>query len=187
MIEKLPYGGSALDQDSADLITEALHKYSPKNILEFGSGTSTAIFANYAEQTGAKVTSLEHLEWAREKTLNLLGESSQYVDLRHAPIESPKSKAYQTTLTDNIDFVLIDGPPAYGGVDHIGREGTFPQVYPHLADSWHVFVDDANREHEKLCLELWINLLEIFNEHSYEYEYTHTNKGLLHIWGNKRT
>jgi hypothetical protein len=185
MIEKLPYGGSALDKDSADLITEALRKYSPKNILEFGSGTSTAIFANYAEQTGAKVTSLEHLEWAREKTLNLLGESSRYVDLRHAPIKGPESKAYQTTLPDNIDFVLIDGPPAYGGVDHIGREQTFPQAYPHLADNWHIFVDDANREHEKSCLKLWVGLIETSKEYLYDYKYTQTNKGLLHIWGHK--
>jgi hypothetical protein len=171
----LPYGGSAISSETAEFIINFLREKRPKNILEFGSGTSTFIFADYAKNTGAKVTSLEHLKWAKEETLDLLGEYSQYVDLRHAPIDLNIGQEYQSEIPLGIDFVLIDGPPAYGGHNHIGREKTLPQVYNHLANSWDIFIDDADREHEKNCIKNWQEKYDFY------YKYIPVNKGLFHL------
>jgi hypothetical protein len=175
----LPYGLSALDEYSAHLIIDFIFHNKPKTILEFGSGTSTYIFADYAAKSDAQVISLEHIEKYYNETLSLLGPFSKYVDLRLCRIEDQQYVS-EKELPLGVDFVLIDGPPAYGGPDHIGREKTFPQIYNYLSSDWHVFLDDAKRKHEYDCLELWKD------KYNFHYEYIETEKGLLHLH-NKKT
>jgi hypothetical protein len=176
----LPYGGSAISSQTAEFIIDFLREKKPKNILEFGSGTSTFIFADYAKSTGAKVTSLEHLKWAMDETLDLLGEYKEYVDLRYAPINLDVSQEYQSEIPLGIDFVLIDGPPAYGGINHIGRESTLPQIYNYLDNNWNILIDDADRDHEKNCIKMWQEKYEFY------YKYIPVNKGLFHLTKHER-
>lgn len=175
----LPYGLSALDEVAANIIADQLYTIEPRTILEFGSGTSTYIFADYAAKADAQVVSLEHIEKYRDQTLSLLGPFSKYVDLRLCTIQD-QQYINEKDLPLGIDFVLIDGPPAYGGSDHVGREKTFPQIYNYLSSDWHVFLDDAKRDHEKHCLEIWKE------KYHFHYEYIETEKGLLHLY-NKKT
>jgi hypothetical protein len=174
-LPNLPYGLSALDRDSAGIINDYLYEANPKTILEFGSGTSTFIFAAYAAETGAKVISLEHIEKYYNQTLSLLDWYSQFIDLRLCKIDN-QNYISDKDLPLGIDFALIDGPPAYGGPDHIGREQTFPQIYNYLSPNWNVFLDDAKRNHEKNCLELWKE------KYHFNYNYIDTEKGLLHLY-----
>lgn len=174
-LPNLPYGLSALGRDSAGIINDYLYEANPKTILEFGSGTSTFIFAAYATEAGAKVISLEHIEKYYNQTLSLLDWYSQFIDLRLCKIDN-QNYISDKDLPLGIDFVLIDGPPAYGGPDHVGREKTFPQIYNYLSPHWNVFLDDAKRSHEKNCLDLWKE------KYHFNYKYIDTEKGLLHLY-----
>lgn len=58
---------------------------------------------------------------------------------------------YDTDLPSGIDFALIDGPPGLT----VGREAALFAFWPYLSPEWEIWLDDADRDHEKGCLMLW--------------------------------
>jgi glycosyltransferase involved in cell wall biosynthesis len=132
-----------------------LWQLQPRTVLECGSGASTLVLARYAQRTGAKVVSLEHKGEFYQRTLTNLRKEGlrESVDLRMCKLDGGSSPWYVTDLPDNIDFVLIDGPPTGEG----GRAATFPNIYPHLANDWEVWLDDGDREEEKEMARSWVS------------------------------
>lgn len=64
-------------------LVQILEKQKPKKILEFGSGSSTMIFADYAARNGAEVISVEADEaWAKKAHELLAGNDN--VKIVHA-------------------------------------------------------------------------------------------------------
>jgi protein-L-isoaspartate O-methyltransferase len=167
--------GMAQTQSSMDLITNSrlftnqwilpkttaaeldarLWQKQPRTILECGSGVSTLILARYAQQTGAKVVSLEHKGEFYQQTLQLLRRQNlrDAVDLRICKLDRSENPWYVTDLPDNIDFVLIDGPPTGEG----GRAATFPNIYPHLSENWEAWLDDGDRVEETEMVKAWVS------------------------------
>ena len=129
-----------------------LWRNQPRNVVEFGSGVSTVVLANYAQQTGAKVTSFEHASrYKRETEQKLRSARLQGVtDLRLAALKG-SPPAYDGEMPDGVDFVLIDGPPEYTG----GRAAILPLIYDCLADNWEAWLDDASRDLEQEALKSW--------------------------------
>ena len=143
-----------------------LQQKRPRTIVEFGSGISTLLFASYALANPThrvQVLTIDH-EQAWIDTVNQkLAERQldRFITTIHAPIvsfddASESSGVYAPrrvrrgihSLQSQIDFVLIDGPPAH----LYGRGGTLPQVLPWLSDKATVLLDDACRPHEfQLC------------------------------------
>ena len=92
-----------------------LRKHKPRTILEIGSGATTAVFANYAEETGARFISVDESEVWSGHTRSLLDSLGLggIVEFRILPkrIDPGKMEArYEGLPAEAFDFVLIDGP-----------------------------------------------------------------------------
>jgi hypothetical protein len=139
---------AALDQHLADL--------QPTLTVEAGSGRSTAVLARHARRHIA----LEHLPKIAVATRSQARHAS--LDLRVVDLVPYKTPAgtfrwYDTELPDQIEFALIDGPPGR----RVGREAAGFAIVPQLAADGEIWLDDADRDHEQHCLDLWTAHLPI--------------------------
>lgn len=97
-------------------LSKLLEKHKPKSILEFGSGSSTLVFAEYAKKNNAKVLSIDESEKWAANTLKLIGDQNpKCVDVvarprNFLPEKKPKEIKYDVEIKENFDFVLVDGP-----------------------------------------------------------------------------
>jgi len=147
-MRSLKWDGWSIGKRSADILLNILNEHKPKKILDIGSGLSTVLFSEWAAENNAEVISLEHTKKYYESTKKLL---NQKVDLRLCDlIETKHGFFYKTELPNDIDFVLIDGPPG-----SIGRNATFYAVYPHLSKGYLAWLDDADRQGEREILKNW--------------------------------
>lgn len=148
-----------------------------KSIIEFGSGASTLYIAKLLKSNNieANFFSVEsNAEWASKirKQLELL-ELTSYVTIITAPIKSvDKSLALgaQTLWYDveilnldlkmvpNFDLVLVDGP--FGGLTSNARFSAVPYLREKLGNTYSIFLDDIDREDEKLILKTWEGILQ---------------------------
>lgn len=100
-------------------LAKLLRTFRPKSILECGSGASTAVFAEYAENSGAFLCSLESSEQWRDNTANALGSRRTQVNfvLASAKTEMGDPIRYyyefdpRSVRDGQFDLVYIDGPP----------------------------------------------------------------------------
>ena len=99
-------------------LKEMVTKYKAKSILEFGSGSSTCIFAQYAKRNNARLTSVdESKEWL-EHTRNVVGkiaDDNNRICFIHADrvvdcTSDPKSTSYDYNFAGEWDLVYVDGP-----------------------------------------------------------------------------
>lgn len=94
-----------------------LDQYRPRFIAEMGSGTTSAVFALWAQRNGARYLANEnHPQWTAvtRDSLSLLGFAEPAQAVRHVPSE--RSQAREATrfvepIPKQADFVYIDGPP----------------------------------------------------------------------------
>jgi len=155
---RLEWSAWTLSKDSMRAVMDRLEVLRPKRIIETGSGLSSLFLADYCRRYGAELVSLEHDPGHYRRTQDLLAvfNLSRWVDLRLAPLRSLSCPDgmdypwYDCRLSDAIDFVLVDGPP----MSH-GRQAVYFALHPHLAPTWELWLDDANRKHEQSCLRLW--------------------------------
>lgn len=129
-----------------------LFRAQPRQILEMGSGLSTVVLANYARITGASVTTLEHdARYFRQTQLTLHDRQLRNsVNLVPASL-SGTPPTYDYPLPQNVDFLVIDGPPERLG----GRAATLPHALPDLAERWTAWLDDGDRPGEQAAVAQW--------------------------------
>lgn len=156
-----------LDAHSAVELDRYLATRRPRNIVECGSGSSTAVLARYAAATGARLTVLEHDAKHASRTIDLLQDydlgsgvvcAVHTLPLVHWPMpevgltDAPWYDGAESVLTPDVDFVLIDGPPERFG----GRAATLLALRPFLRSdgAWSAWLDDADREGEQMALRL---------------------------------
>ena len=152
-IRNLELNDWTLPKETLAELEAHLWRTRPMNIVEFGSGHSTAIFAQYAKVSGATVTSFEHDPRFLRQTSDLLGDLRPYVDLELAPLEG-KPPMYQAKMPDLFDFALIDGPPSRTG----GRAATFPALMAiDHGPNAEVWLDDGFRTEEFQAMQGWLN------------------------------
>ncbi|HIG31247.1 MAG TPA: glycosyltransferase [Verrucomicrobiales bacterium] len=154
---RLRWTGWSMTRLSAGHLCDRLEALKPMRILELGSGTTTAMLAAFAAETGAKLVTLEHKPNFLEKTRNLLASLNlaDAVDLCLAPLAPFRHKNTEWMFYDRVppgpyDFVLIDGPPK-----NVGRQAGLFGIRPELAPRWEIWFDDGARDHEKECIALW--------------------------------
>lgn len=172
---------------SPDVGVFLLEKMRSKNydlIIEFGSGTSAALFAKAAEiLNGGKrsaiaktmkteIVTFEHNEKYHGQTQKMLQARnlSGYVNLVLAPLVDWKddsgdylyydSKAILQELSEKYSerkikiLVLVDGPPGLTCTN--ARYPAVPVIFNMLSKhSIDIVLDDANRPEEKKLIELW--------------------------------
>lgn len=152
------WGEWALTEYAAHELKAWLYQMMPRNVVEFGSGMSTVLFAEYARDTGATITSFEHSPEHAARTRSALDarDLGGRVDLRLTEVSDVDTPAgrlpmYRDDIPDRVDFALIDGPPG-----KIGRAGVFFALAPRLAATgWEVWLDDAARPGERSAVNLW--------------------------------
>ncbi len=167
-------GSWSLAAASLNFLEHQIHSLSPRLILEFGSGVSTACLARYMQDVHGDsdrlyVVSIEQdLKYLRS-ALSLLETLSlrSCVRILHAPLSEQEIEGTRTTcyelptgmLHDLLhgvlpDFVLIDGPAGGSAT----RYGTLPLARPFLAPEAWFFLDDALRDGELRVASMWNDL-----------------------------
>lgn len=144
----------SLARETLALLWELCRKYKPKTLVEFGSGLSTVLFANYARSAQAPVTvvAFEHSEQYAEETRSLLEtfRLQNYAIILKYPTDIPIF--LESIGKSRIDMVLIDGPPRTFGE---GRMLTLPSLSHALRRGGIFVLDDAFRRHERQCVYDW--------------------------------
>ncbi|MEZ4749534.1 MAG: class I SAM-dependent methyltransferase [Bdellovibrionota bacterium] len=144
------------------LIAQA-QKHRPQQIVELGSGVSTLILGSIAKTWGGQVLSFEqdlHFAKITQERLDRFGLHN--VQIRLAPLTDRRLlgetwKWYDLdpeTIERPIDFLFIDGPPAY--IQKLSRFPALPILKDKLTPSAVIILDDADRGDEKNVLSRWL-------------------------------
>lgn len=97
-------------------LKQLLEKHQPRNILEFGSGSSSVVIKNYAKKHGARFTTVDESEdWAKQARQFICepGDDTITVIAREKVCDvgqDPPSITYSGSFDGAYDFVFIDGP-----------------------------------------------------------------------------
>ncbi len=153
-----PWGTWSISDDVAQALTEHCHTRRPRRVLELGSGRSTLVLAEGARELGFELVTLEHdLKFYRQTRARLiragLGRFCQlhFVPLRkHSLPGRTDARWYSAQLEGRFDFVFADGPP-----ERFGRSAILFALQRHLTSAWELWLNDAERLHERDCVRLW--------------------------------
>ena len=156
--QRLTWNPWSLEKSLAKKLIGRISELKPKRILELGSGTSTALIADYAKNYNLEFMSLEHGAGYYKNTRQLLKSVGllKHVDLILAPLKLIKFGNvgkffwYNTQLSGKFDFILIDGPPI-----KFGRKAALFALQSHFDKNWEIWLHDGKRKHEKNCIEFW--------------------------------
>lgn len=143
-------------------------RYSPKIIVDLGSGISTLVLAKSAP--GAKIYSFDNSEEYAAKTLKVLRDHSiTNVEVRVAPL-TPHSEGVDWYALekigdiDAVDLLFIDGPP--GSKNPQARHPAIQEFLKKLSPSAIVVMDDVGREGERAMAEAFARMMP---EHAIEF------------------
>ncbi len=137
-----------------------------RELVELGSGVSTVVLGRLARELGGRLTSLEHdTDWARVVRSQIEREGlTAAARLIEAPLERHSAALDDAPwyaagavaeLPQEIDLLLVDGPPGYGDGMGRSRYPALPALEKRLAPNAMVVLDDAGREGERAILEGW--------------------------------
>lgn len=161
-------GGPSIDTHHARNLLFLLQEHKPRTILELGSGSSTIIIARALQQMGASPKlhiSVDHEARFLRNTEELarLNGVDELVQFEHCPLHAlegfPKpwySRIPELLDAVRLDFVLVDGPPAYAEGEGRTREPALAMLRPYLAPNAVVIIDDANRPGEQDVVKAWL-------------------------------
>jgi len=158
----LPWSTGAMRPAGLVVVCNEIVHRSRTRIVECGSGVSTVVLARLLRQRGGAgtIVALEHdAQWAALVTDMLRRES--LLDLARvvsAPLAGDPpwySRSALTEMPDDIDLLLVDGPPAHAP-GHGGRRAPALAAFgPRLTETATVILDDANRPGEQQVLTGW--------------------------------
>lgn len=158
-----PLRNWALSPDTARELHALIKTYTPRHVVECGSGASTVMLghlrlAGLVEQ----VTSIDHEPVYFELTRQRLRSSGllDAVDLRFSPlvdraVEDRSMRWYDVEAAgiDPIDLLIVDGPPASTGP--MARYPAVPLLVDAMRPGCLVVVDDFDREDEEEIVATW--------------------------------
>lgn len=174
-----PTGGPAASPDFLLLLARTVLTERPETVVEFGSGTSSFVIARCLEINGTgSLLSFDHSPGFAELTRRQLACRNLFPMIKVVPLRAPSSPGHcgmwyaADDLPDQIDMIVVDGPPA--SLDPETRGGAGPATFARLRDGGVVFLDDARRDGERRVVAKWCR------EHP-EIDFTHadTEKGTV--------
>ena len=130
----------------------------PKVVVEFGAGASTLVAAQALQMTGGgHLLSFEQHEDFVLATRHWLAEHGLSADLRAAPLVPapggwPGLWYDHGPLPDQIDLLVIDGPP---WTIHPFTRGAAATLFDRIAPGGMVMLDDAARPGERVVARRW--------------------------------
>lgn len=164
-----PAGSYAIRAEGIAELLKAISVYSPKIIVECGSGSSTAWLGLHLKKNSlnSHIYCLEHNPEYAAKTRLLASDLgvSEYITVIDAPLEEHLldnnnkvlwyGKNGIDQLPANIDLLFVDGPPANAGRNI--RKSAFKLLKNKLSETAMVVVDDASRPSERKMVDEWIS------------------------------
>lgn len=165
---KLRWDGATLPQPDGRastaefllLLVHLIEELRPRTVVEFGAGLSTLVIARALELHGnGRLVSYEHKEGFAELTRRRLGTLGLVATVHSVPLVRAERWGHEgkwyvpSGLPDEIDLVVIDGPPAYFAQGTRGAAA--PVTFPRLSDTGFVVLDDAKREGEQANARRW--------------------------------
>lgn len=159
-----PLGGWAGSPDFLMHIAEHVLRQKPLIVVECSSGVSTLVIARCLQLNGqGHVYSLEHEPQYAEQTRRLLRShgATTNATVIVAPLHRRQLKGRSFDWYSGfelprgeIDFLVIDGPP--GDAGDLARYPAGPELFPRLAGTAVVFLDDADRPDEQTVVKEWV-------------------------------
>jgi len=157
-------GGWAASIDLLMEIVRLIEERRPEKVVELGSGLSTVVIALKLKNLGfGKLISIDHDGKYASVTKSYLAAHgvSDIVEMRIAPLsrrlapdsEVPWYDTAQLTGIDDIDMLIVDGPPRT--ISPLARKPTFSFFRPFMRGDWIMVLDDANREGERAIIQEW--------------------------------
>lgn len=160
-----PVAGWALSPSGLLAVADLIETTGARTVVECGSGTSTLWIGYALKRLGrGRVIALDHLPEYAEKTRAIVAAHGleEFVDVRLAPLaprQTPRGEfswyTFDTAeLTEQIDVLLVDGPPQATG--RHARYPALPVFVSKLAAGAVVVADDTDRPDEAEMLEFWL-------------------------------
>jgi Methyltransferase domain len=127
-------------------------------ILECGSGVSTVLLARLLhERERGVLTSLEHdAHWATLIQDHLRREHlDQIARVVHAPLQGHPPWYLLDEMPDEIDLLIVDGPPAFEPGNGARRAPALARFDDNLVHDAAVILDDIDRPGERQVIAAW--------------------------------
>lgn len=152
-----------ISQDTARFLARLVVDMKCRNILEFGAGYSSMMFANALSMIGGgQLTSVESdPDWCMDKwreVQKIKGVDSQLIVskpnfkmTRKGFYHSYESASRVIAERGPYDLVLIDGPQTF-----YGRDGSLHLAYDYLKPNALIVLDDAQRRGEQWTIQRWL-------------------------------
>jgi predicted O-methyltransferase YrrM len=147
-----------LGEKTFSLLLKDLQSFSVENLVEFGSGISSARFA--LELPHVRILSIDCALTYHGRTIQLLNRfvtgHRVTVELRELCWQRHGLGLYQSyrvgQFLPRVDAIIIDGPPGWTGR---GREACLYQSFDSLRVGGRVFLDDYERPDEQQIVRNW--------------------------------
>ena len=159
--DRIWWGAMTLFPWKAELLCNEIAARPPKRVIEAGAGSSSALLAALAEKYDFEVVSLEndpntigYVEHLLEGTglgARLTMQLCRFKRMRYENGDRYRWYNAQLDQSEPFDSALVDGP--MGRL--VGRNGAIPALRSYLTPDFRMYLDDANRDHEKSCIAQW--------------------------------
>ncbi|MDX3901743.1 MAG: class I SAM-dependent methyltransferase [Sphingobium sp.] len=157
--DALPHLGSwKADVGFLRHIVREIARLRPAHVVELGAGASSLVAARALQlHGGGQLHSFDQHGGFVDATRAWLADNGLSVDIRHAPLEAqvadwPGRWYAIDNLPDQIDLIIIDGPP--WSVHPLVR-GAADSLFARLSPTGVVLLDDAARPGERLVARRW--------------------------------
>ena len=157
----LPWSSGAMRPAGLVVVCNEIVHGGRERVVECGSGVSTVLLARLLRHRGGgSVVAIEHdADWAGlvEDLLHRedLGEVARVI---HAPLEGEPPWYARSALDatpDEIDLLVVDGPPADGPGEGLRRAPALPFFEARLTNGATVILDDLPRPGEREVVAGW--------------------------------
>jgi hypothetical protein len=149
--------GSMRPAGLVDVCNEIVHGNRTR-ILECGAGVSTVLLARLLhERERGGITSLEHdPHWATLIQNHLRREHlDQIAHVVHAPLQGNPPWYRTDEMPDEIDLLIVDGPPAFEPGHSAARAPALTRLDAKLVHDAAVILDDIDRPGEQQVIATW--------------------------------
>ena len=156
----LPFSSGAMRMGGLVHVCNLIVHGAPEEVVECGAGVSTVVLARLlAERGTGRLTALEHhAGWAARVEDFLVREELTHVArVVLAPLGPDDWYAAEgiTQLPEEIDLLVVDGPPADRPELAEARHPALTALEPRLAPGATVVLDDIGRAGEQQVLKRW--------------------------------
>jgi len=162
----LPWSEWALRPAALAAVCNEIVLADRREVVELGSGVTTVVLGRLLGQRGGRLSSVEHNPaWAGVVRGLLetdgLGDAVRLIEAPLAPHPSALDGAHWyaeaalAALPDEIDLLLVDGPPGNEEGIERSRHPALPVLGERLGRGAMVVLDDAERPGEQGVLENW--------------------------------